>query len=65
MQHSPPLGVLVPALRLPAATNLRVGLKMLRKILIVEDHPLYAEALDLIICGSMADVRTTHAWHAE
>jgi DNA-binding NarL/FixJ family response regulator len=34
---------------------------MLRKILIVEDHPLYAEALDLIICGSMSDVRTTHA----
>jgi DNA-binding NarL/FixJ family response regulator len=34
---------------------------MLRKILIVEDHPLYAEALDLIICGSMADVRTIHA----
>ena len=46
--------------RLPAAQT-RVGLKMLRKILIVEDHPLYAEALDLIICGSMADVRTIHA----
>ena len=34
---------------------------MLRKVLIVEDHPLYAEALDLIICGSMADVRTIQA----
>lgn len=34
---------------------------MLRKILIVEDHPLYAEALQLIICGSMSDICIVHA----
>ena len=33
---------------------------MLKRFLIVEDHPIYAEALQLIICNSMADVRITH-----
>ena len=34
---------------------------MLKSFLIVEDHPLYAEALQLCICDGMANVRITHA----
>jgi DNA-binding NarL/FixJ family response regulator len=34
---------------------------MLKRFLIVEDHPLFAEALQLIIGGSMSDVRISHA----
>ncbi len=37
------------------------GLQMLKRFLIVEDHPIYAEALQLIIYGGMADVRVTCA----
>ena len=33
---------------------------MQKKFLIVEDHPLYAEALQSVICNSIADVRITH-----
>ena len=38
----------------------RVGLTMSKRFLIVEDHPLYAEALRLSICGGMSDVRINH-----
>ncbi len=31
---------------------------MLKRFLIVEDHPLYADALQLVICNGMASVRT-------
>jgi DNA-binding NarL/FixJ family response regulator len=33
---------------------------MLRRFLIVEDHPLYADALQGVICNGIANVRTTH-----
>jgi DNA-binding NarL/FixJ family response regulator len=33
---------------------------MSKRFLIVGDHPLYAEALRLSICGSMSDVRISH-----
>jgi DNA-binding NarL/FixJ family response regulator len=38
----------------------RVGLTMSKRFLIVEDHPLYAEALGLSICDRMSDVRISH-----
>lgn len=34
---------------------------MPKRFLIVEDHPIYADALQLTISGGMADVRITHA----
>ena len=33
---------------------------MTKRFLIVEGHPLYAEALRLSICGGMSDVRIHH-----
>jgi len=33
---------------------------MLKRFLIVEDHPLYADALQVVICNGVANVHTTH-----
>jgi DNA-binding NarL/FixJ family response regulator len=37
------------------------GMEMPRRFLIVEDHPIYAEALELTIRSGMSDVRITQA----